>query len=347
MSFRQIQEATGVPKSTASDIWRHAVSNARRAKLLTTTTTATTSTTTTSMVNTVTTTPVSTSLNTTSTTNTINTTNTITTATSACTTQDPIIAIENYDIEFSLLDLINSAALDPDARSGHPKVLGEVEIDRLVEFVKRDFVTRRMGLRDIQRESGFSHVSDTIIFKALSQRGIHAYREIFKFILNADNKLKRLTLENEWANYAFTNEMSIEIGGLFGPSTVWREKGEKWLDDCVGAKKKRGLSVMCWGMISWDWKGPFWVWEPETEEEKAKAMEEIKEYNRNCKEEEKRLNDIWRSSEEWRELKAKELKIQREARAIGRRTGVKTKTTQSWRGKKFKVKSLKRGDTRG
>ena len=154
--------------------------------------------------------------------------------------------------------------------------------------------------------------------------------------------------EREWANYAFTDEMSIEIGGLFGPSTVWREKGEKWHDDCVGVKKKRGIMVMCWGMISWDWKGPFWVWEPESEEEKANAIEAIRVYNINCTAEEKRLNDSWRSSTGWRELKEQELKALREARVETQRTGVKIKTTQSWRGKRYKVKPLKRGaDPRG
>ena len=51
--------------------------------------------------------------------------------------------------------------------------------------------------------------------------------------------------DKEWANYAFTDEMSIEIGGLFGPSTVWREQAEKWHDNCVGVKKKREHSIMC------------------------------------------------------------------------------------------------------
>ena len=41
-------------------------------------------------------------------------------------------------------------------------------------------------------------------------------------------------LETEWANYAFTDEMSIKIGEFYGPFTVWREKGEMWHDDCVG-----------------------------------------------------------------------------------------------------------------
>jgi len=141
--------------------------------------------------------------------------------------------------------------------------------------------------------------------------------------------------------------MSIEIGGLYGPSTVWQEKGEKWHDDCLGVKKKRGNAVMCWGMISWNWKGPFWVWEQETEEEKANAMKAIKVYNINCMVEEKHLNDSWKLSVQCRELKEQELKTLREARAEAQKTGVKIKTTQSWRGKKYKVKSLKRGDPRG
>jgi len=153
--------------------------------------------------------------------------------------------------------------------------------------------------------------------------------------------------ETEWANYAFTDEMSIEIGGLYGPSTVWREKAEKRHDDCVGVKKKRGNPVMCWGMISWNCKGPFWVWEQETEKEKANAMKAIKVYNINCTVEEKHLNDSWKLSVEWRELKEQKLKTLREARAEAQRTGVKIKTTQSWRGKKYKVKSLKRGDPHG
>ena len=56
----------------------------------------------------------------------------------------------------------------------------------------------------------------------------------------------------EWANYAFTDEMSIEISGLYGPSTVWRGKGAKWHDDGILVKKKRGIAAMCWGIISWN-----------------------------------------------------------------------------------------------
>ncbi|RPA99133.1 hypothetical protein L873DRAFT_1828106 [Choiromyces venosus 120613-1] len=123
--------------------------------------------------------------------------------------------------------------------------------------------------------------------------------------------------------------MSIEIGGLYTPCFVWREKSEKWEDDCGGAKKKQGALIMCWGMISYSWKGPFWVWESETEEEKVRATKDIINYNDNCGEEESQLFNA------------------REARILATITGIKAKTTQSWKGKKYKIKKLKRGDSHG
>ena len=76
--------------------------------------------------------------------------------------------------------------------SGRPTVLSEGDKDKLVKLVKKDFVTRRMTLCDIRREAGLSHVSETTVFQALQQRGIGAYPEVFKFILNKENQKKRL-----------------------------------------------------------------------------------------------------------------------------------------------------------
>ena len=96
------------------------------------------------------------------------------------------------DKEFNLIELISASVLDSDARSGRPTVLSEGDKDKLVKLVKKDFVTRRMTLCDIRREAGWSHVSDTTVFRALQQRGIGAYPEVFKFILNKENQKKRL-----------------------------------------------------------------------------------------------------------------------------------------------------------
>ena len=64
---------------------------------------------------------------------------------------------------------------------------------------------------------------------------------------------------------AFTDEMSIEMGGTFGVSYEWKSETERWHNDCVGAEKKQGPSVMCWGMIGYRWEGPFYVWDVEKE----------------------------------------------------------------------------------
>jgi len=92
--------------------------------------------------------------------------------------------------------------------------------------------------------------------------------------------------------------MSIEIGALYGPSTVWREMGEKLHYDGVETKKKQGMSVMCGDMNGWRWKGPLWVWEHETTEEKEEAAKKIAAYNKNSSEDDTRLNNQSRSTEE-------------------------------------------------
>ena len=51
---------------------------------------------------------------------------------------------------------------------------------------------------------------------------------------------KNLRVEENWKHVAFTDEMSIVVGGTFGMSFGWRDKTEKWHQDCVGAMKSRG-----------------------------------------------------------------------------------------------------------
>jgi len=66
---------------------------------------------------------------------------------------------------------------------------------------------------------------------------------------------------------------------------------------------------MCWGAISWGWKGPFFLWPATTKEEKQKAKEEIEEKNRQMAGETERLNAAWKLSEEWRNLREEELRV--------------------------------------
>ncbi|RPB05483.1 hypothetical protein L873DRAFT_1899051 [Choiromyces venosus 120613-1] len=168
-----------------------------------------------------------------------------------------------------------------------------------------------MNLIDFQRTAGFGHVCPSTILKALHECGIQAYREEWKFILKPENKVTRFQYcelrkdwrpEVEWAKYGFTDEMSIEIGGTFGVSLVWREWGEPWEEDCRGTTKKNKSTVMCWGMIKWNYKGPFYIWETETEKDRSEARDQIAILNENASNQEAQLNKEWQESEEWTAL---------------------------------------------
>jgi len=156
----------------------------------------------------------------------------------------------------------------------------------------------------------------------------------------------------EWGNIGFTDEMSIEIGASFGVNTVWREKGERWEDDCVGTKKKHGISIMCWEAIGWNWKGPFHVWLKESKEEKEKAVNDAREWNEKVAKEEEELNGAWRGTEEWRRLREVELEALGAAKRLRRAAKdrwepIKLRIVQSWRAKKYKIARAIRKDVKG
>jgi len=98
-------------------------------------------------------------------------------------------------------------------------------------------------------------------------------------------------------------------------------------------------------MISYGWKGPFHVWDPETEEEKQEAESEILRINTEMEEEAEKANVIWRNSAEWGTLlRLQELataQIQRQAEKNG---APKKKVDQIWRRKKFKAEKLRWGE---
>jgi len=54
----------------------------------------------------------------------------------------------------------------------------------------------------------------------------------------------------EWADYMFTDKVSIRVGAVFGLSLVWRERNEKWHDNCRYQKE-----WYCSNVLGGDWMG--------------------------------------------------------------------------------------------
>lgn len=77
-----------------------------------------------------------------------------------------------------------------------------------------------MSLSEVQSAAGFGHLSIQTVLNAIHEWGLKAYHEGWKFILEKDHMMWKVKFceerknwtEKEWANWAFTDEMSIEVG---------------------------------------------------------------------------------------------------------------------------------------
>ena len=102
--------------------------------------------------------------------------------------------------------------------------------------------------------------------------------------------------------------------------------------------KKQRPTVMCRGMIGYGWKGPFYVWEVETDEEKKEAEAEIARINAEMVAKADEKNRQWAAPLEWAELKERELAAAKAQRRAEENGAPKQQVPQSWRGKVDKIK---------
>jgi len=118
-------------------------------------------------------------------------------------------------------------------------------------------------------------------------------------------------------------------------SLVWHGPGdaERYKGDCVGREIKQSETVMIWAAIAWGIKGPLDIWSIETDEEKAHAEKEIACLNKEMREESEKLDREWKQSQEWRDLKARQLAENRRATRMAKELGVpKSWMPATWRG---------------
>ena len=98
----------------------------------------------------------------------------------------------HWQTEIKLLDLISAECLNSDARSSRPQVLSEMEKDYLVAVAKRDWGLLEITREEVQREASLGHVERSTILRTLYFWGVKACVEECKFILDEDNKKRRV-----------------------------------------------------------------------------------------------------------------------------------------------------------
>ena len=102
--------------------------------------------------------------------------------------------------------------------------------------------------------------------------------------LNKDQKKARLdqclahkdqTLK-DWKNVIFTDETSVQKGGVRGRQRVQRLPKETHHPHVITRRWKGFSEFMWWSAFSYDYKGPYYIQEKETKEEKAACKKDIK-----------------------------------------------------------------------
>ena len=169
-------------------------------------------------------------------------------------------------------------------RSGRPfKVTPAIE--QAILNVRHD----RNGREKSSAVLGYEHgVSSTVILGVLRRNNFRSCKFTMKPGLNSAMKEARLqfclryrhwTLE-DWKNFIWSDETSVMLGSHRGRRLQWRTSKEKYAQTCIRRRWKGCSEFMFWGCYSYEKKGPFHIWKPETASEKRAAETEIDKINK-------------------------------------------------------------------
>jgi transposase len=171
------------------------------------------------------------------------------------------------------------------ARSGRPKKQTEELVTEVLSKVRRDRYAREKTCAQIATEVG--GVSDTTVWRILRASGFRKTKPTRKPALTEVMKKARLqfgldhkdwTIE-DWKKVIWSDETSVVIGFRRGGYRVWRTPEERFTKSCIRPRWKGYSEFMFWGCFSYDKKGPYHIWKPETKKEKEEADREIKKLN--------------------------------------------------------------------
>ena len=85
---------------------------------------------------------------------------------------------------------------------------------------------------------------------------------------------------NDWSNVLFTDETPMPLGIQDLIHNVTRLPNEKWNDDCCIADFKKPLKLQFFGAIAYDWKEPCYIFDTETETDRATSIAALQEYHK-------------------------------------------------------------------
>ena len=79
----------------------------------------------------------------------------------------------------------------------------------------------------------------------------------------------------DWKHVIFSNETSVQLGGVRGRRRVQRRRDEAYHLHVIARRQKGFQEFIQWSCFSYDEKGPYHIWEVETADEKKAATADL------------------------------------------------------------------------
>src|SRR6266498_706070 len=169
--------------------------------------------------------------------------------------------------------------VDDEVRSGRPPIDDKV-VQLIVDTVTKNSTTRgwlcaRIA-QEVNKVSFKEAVSPSTVYRTLKKQGYSVFKKTVKPGLTKAQMAERLkwckahawmTLE-DWKYVIFSDETSVQLGGVRGKRRVWRKDDEAFHDHCIVRRWKGNSKFMWWSCFCWFEKGPYHIWSPETAAEK-------------------------------------------------------------------------------
>lgn len=169
-------------------------------------------------------------------------------------------------------------------RSGRPSISPEA-IACILQVVTKNSITRGLSCAAISKEvkKRKHDVAPRTVWKILKAEGYSQCKLTVKPGLQDLNKKERLawclerkdwTLE-QWKDIIFSDETSVQLGGVRGRRRVWRKPDEAFHDHVIRRRWKGFSEFMFWGCFTYDKKGPCHVWEKQSAADKIAMNKDL------------------------------------------------------------------------
>jgi transposase len=171
--------------------------------------------------------------------------------------------------------------LEDAPRSGRPRKRTEETSDLVISKVSRDRFGREKTAADIAGELSLQgiDISKTTVTRILKAAGFRKTKPTRKPGLTTKMRKERLqwcldhqnwSLE-DWKAVIWSDETSVILLHRRGGYRIWRRAEERFLRSCIRERWKGSSEFIFWAAFSYDKKGPYHCWRPETAKEKKEA----------------------------------------------------------------------------